>query len=669
MAEKLKFIVEVDSATGVARMRDVKAAEEGLTDSIKRQDKATKGLNSTFKTMIGVMGSLVAGYTLKGLASDLLDAARSTENYKTRLKVLLGTVEEGNRLFKEMSAYAGAVPFEFEAIMESATQLSGIMKGGVDEIKAWMPLIGDLAAASGFDIKTTTEQVIRMYSTGAASADLFRERGVLAMMGFQAGVSYSADETRKKMVEAWQEVDSKFRGATKEMAATWDGMTSMVSDKWFRLRNLIMEAGVFDELKTQLGEVNELFGDWIEMNDALLRQEVPKFIEDTKTALKSIWDIVSYDPAIIEYGIVGLAFGGKKGAVLLGSMAHMKTWAENLAKALGMASAGVLGFKEIATANFKELEELVRAGESAMQGPYYRGKIPARGNKSSGISPGESGVGEDYYKGISEDWLKVTSDFEEMEKELHQRRTEYFSQALGDWNAVSQEFYNAEYERDRLQAESFLAIRDEMRMEDLDRLQAVMDAETQIIGQAMRQQEGMEARKAEIAGIAWKGGLDNVEFALREFGKKSKTAFTAFKAVAIANTIIATYSAAQKSYDAMADIPYVGPALGAAAAAAAIAAGMARVSAIQSTTADGGGAVGTYSASPTTGLPTSTASTPAPVTPGPGQGQPGVYIHIEGDSINDEEYLERWAERISDMVENRDVFLMASNSQVAEQLA
>ena len=63
---------------------------------------------------------------------------------------------------------------------------------------------------------------------------------------------------------------------------------------------------------------------------------------------------------------------------------------------------------------------------------------------------------------------------------------------------------------------------------------------------------------------------------------ESRKMFEIGKTAAIAETIVSTYSSAQKSYDAMASIPYVGPALGAAAAAAAIVGGLARVSAIES---------------------------------------------------------------------------------------
>lgn len=214
---------------------------------------ATKQLFSLKNIIITVAG----GYGLKKLSWAFLDAARVSENYRLRLNALLGSAKEGNRLFDAMSKYAAKVPFKYREIMSAATQLAGVMKGGVDEVKSWMPLIGDLAAASGLVIQKTTEQIIRMYAAGAAAADLFRERGILAMLGFTAGVKYSAAETRKMLIEAWLDPQSKFRGLTEEMANTWDGLVSMMSDKWFMFRNDLMEAGTFDFLKAGLKMVND----------------------------------------------------------------------------------------------------------------------------------------------------------------------------------------------------------------------------------------------------------------------------------------------------------------------------------------------------------------------------------------------------------------------------
>lgn len=77
--------------------------------------------------------------------------------------------------------------------------------------------------------------------------------------------------------------------------------------------------------------------------------------------------------------------------------------------------------------------------------------------------------------------------------------------------------------------------------------------------------------------------------ALMEYNGVNKAAFEAGKAVSIATTTVQTYEAAQKSYSALAGIPFVGPALGAAAAAAAVASGLIKVKKIKETKWSGGG--------------------------------------------------------------------------------
>ena len=196
-----------------------------------------------------------------------IQAADVAEGFGVRLEVLLGSVKEGNRLFEDMAMFAGKVPFEYEKIMGASTALAGVMKGGVDEINAWMPMIADLAATTGLTLEDTTSQVIRMYSAGAASADMFRERGVLAMLGFQAGVSYSAEETREMMMKSWKKAGSQFAGATDKLALTWSGMTSMLADKWFAFRTMVMKSGVFDWMKSALSTLNEFLDDAFETGE------------------------------------------------------------------------------------------------------------------------------------------------------------------------------------------------------------------------------------------------------------------------------------------------------------------------------------------------------------------------------------------------------------------
>ncbi|HUX57667.1 MAG TPA: hypothetical protein VMV77_11890 [Bacteroidales bacterium] len=220
----------------------------------QKMAKMKKVMGGVTKTIFSLKGALV-GLGLGIIARSFVDAASTAEQYRVRLEVLLGSVSEASRMFKDMSAYAAEVPHTYQEIMASATMLSGIMKGGVDEIKAWMPMIGDLAAAYGMTIQDTTSQVVRMYSAGASAADMFREKGILTMLGFQYGVKYSVDETQKMMFDAWNKTDSKFKGATDKLGKTWKGLTSMMSDRWFQVRNKVMAAGLFDMIKKGISDV------------------------------------------------------------------------------------------------------------------------------------------------------------------------------------------------------------------------------------------------------------------------------------------------------------------------------------------------------------------------------------------------------------------------------
>lgn len=635
MTEKLKFIVEVDSATGVARLRGVKGAEDNLTKSMQRQDKAAKGLSKSLKGMVGALGGFLAFRSITSAMKDWVTLAGVQQEAVAGMEQAMRsmgryTPELRDRLIETAEALQTVTTIGDEATIAGQKFLLTYKNIGDDVLPHASAVMLDLAALMGGDTKMAANML------GKASMGLsgeLRRVGITIDENIAKGGDFAA---------ILKEIEKQVGGQAEALARTGIG-------PWKQLGN------IWGDAKEDLGELTLLLTrEWMPM----LREWV-----DLVKEIAEYWTFVLTPPDVVR------TLESRRGAIIkqLGNLEGLqrKGYGSDLLKHM-------FGFNaEELAAKIEGLKAELLTVSRSIHTEKDKGKW-----KGTKIEGGGGGGAEDYsaeyYAGAMEEWQNVTAGFEGMEKDLQDRRTLYFSETLNEWTRISQEFYDAEYERDAQRAAEFIEIRENMRLQDLDALQAAMDAETAIIGQAMRQQEATEAAKAEIARTAWHGAIDDVVYALGEFGKHSKTAFTAFKAAAIAQTIIATYSAAQKSYDALADIPYIGPALGAAAAAAAIAAGMARVAAIQSTTPEGGaggGAVGTYPASPSTGLPTSRTPAPAPITQGPGQGGPGVYIHIEGDSINDEAYLEQWAEKISKLVENRDVYLMASNSQYAESLS
>ena len=387
----IRLGVIVDGAKAIAGSKQVGNALNFMSRKARATQAVFRSMTQNVRSLGRTLFSLktaIAAVGLGLLVRSFITAASVTEQFQVRLQVLLGSVQEGKRLFEEMSAFAGRVPFEFEHVMGAATQLSGVMRGGVEEIKTWMPLIGDLAAVSGLTLQQTTEQVIRMYSAGAASADLFRERGITAMLGFQMGVSVSAEETRKRLMESWKKTDSQFRGATGLLAQTWTGTMSMLSDKWFQFRNNIMEGGLFDYIKATARTIDEEIGNALggskeagkRISDTIIETfeslliGTASLIDTITPLLSSITTVIGrlYDgfmalpPWIREIGIMGALLFGKKGKVALIALSATGEHVANVIEATShmmegrMSVSNWLAFKSGDTKQLDRIREQVK---------------------------------------------------------------------------------------------------------------------------------------------------------------------------------------------------------------------------------------------------------------------------------------------------------------------
>jgi hypothetical protein len=282
----------------IIRLKDL--ATKSIRELTKSLDKLSKrGFGAAKKAASVFLGTLrkvtkavfswrgaIAGIGMGALIKSFIDAASKAENLRVRLSTLTGSLREGNRLFKEMAELASQVPHTFEEIMEGATRLIGVVEGGVDQVKQLMPLILDLSTATGLAVNDVTAQVIRMWSAGAAAADMFRERGVLAMLGFQAGAKHSVAETRKMLIEAWESPISKFRGASEALADTWTGLMSMLQDAWFQFRVSVMESGLFQMMKAGVKSIVDAVKELRE--DGKLDEWAKEISDSLVTAIRTI---------------------------------------------------------------------------------------------------------------------------------------------------------------------------------------------------------------------------------------------------------------------------------------------------------------------------------------------------------------------------------------------
>jgi len=137
--------------------------------------------------------------------------------------------------------------------------------------------------------------------------------------------------------------------------------------------------------------------------------------------------------------------------------------------------------------------------------------------------------------------------------------------------------------------EEFLSRGDDLAMKSYESELAALEAyyerkKTKLLQAGFTEEqitEQSEAAKQRIrenyqlkAAQGFSGMFGNIAKAAQAFGKKG---FAVWKAMAMAQAMVDTYSSAVAAFKAMAGLPVIGPALGAAAAAAAIAAGLANV--------------------------------------------------------------------------------------------
>ena len=313
----------------------------GLGKAVSDARKAGTRINAGFakigravkRATIAVVAFGAAGAALTvAFTRSVIKAADTSEQFRLRLNAMLGSVEEGAKTFKAMTEFASRVPFEFEEIMSSATQLAGIVKGGSQEIAQLMPLIADLAAVSGLSIQQTTEQIVRSFAAGIGAADLFRERGISSMLGFQAGATVSAADTRRQIINEWNKTGSQFRGASEDLATTWSGITSMLSDRWFQFKNLVADAGLFDIAKNAadglVQKLNELadsgrLNEFAQETSDTLVKLVNATVRGVAFVVDKLIGIIEFfrrNPLVGEFGLVGFVFFGPAGAAGLGAI-------------------------------------------------------------------------------------------------------------------------------------------------------------------------------------------------------------------------------------------------------------------------------------------------------------------------------------------------------------
>ena len=294
------------------------------------------GLNNLRSAVFSVQSAILG--IGSGLAvKSILDVGANVEQLRLRFAFLFKGVQEGDKAFKGLIDFASKVPFTLEEIQAGAGNLAVVTKNA-EELNEILKLTGNVASVTGLDFRTTAEQIQRSFSSGIGSADLFRERGVRALLGFKAGAEVTVEATKKRFRELFGQ-GGEFEKATEVLSTTFTGTLSMLSDKLFKFKLETGQAGFFDFIKQGLVEINNLIENNAELIGVFGAKLSAGLIEATKQivlgsaviiqALKPVFEFVigsignlfnllqTLPSTVRTVGVVGFLMLGSKGKLLV----------------------------------------------------------------------------------------------------------------------------------------------------------------------------------------------------------------------------------------------------------------------------------------------------------------------------------------------------------------
>ena len=135
----------------IARDR-TRQALGGLQGALGKLKRSIFSIQSAF---IGIGAGLVT--------RNLINTGKNLENLRTRLKFLLKDTNEGAKAFDNMVKFASKVPFSLEEI-QAGSGILATVTDNADDLQKMLEITGNVAAVTGLDFRTASEQIQRSVS-------------------------------------------------------------------------------------------------------------------------------------------------------------------------------------------------------------------------------------------------------------------------------------------------------------------------------------------------------------------------------------------------------------------------------------------------------------------------------------------------------------------------
>lgn len=458
--------------------------------TVRAFNSVNRGLGNVKRNVFNLRNALI-GIGGAAVLKGFFDAGVQIENLGVQLNALFGSAQRGQRALEQVTKFAATTPFELRNVQQGITALAVVAdkaeESGVS-FEELLKITGNTATLLGNDFALASLQVQRSFSAGISSAELFRERGVRAMAGFQEGVRVSVDDSIKGLAKAFG-TGGEFGKLTDELAKTTFGTISNLKDAFFQFQ-VAVASGFFPALKRELGDLRKVveenkktledYGEAVGENLVKGFERSKEVIVAITPALRTFKNVfngiidgfLKLPPEVQNTGIILSLLFGKKFLVGLGalSLAANNTDEMNLALAkiglflakgqqtiadkLGLDDISAEATEEILSLNQQIADLTKKISIAKEEGPlevtiraFYedhifrllqndldktKGKISSLTQAMDGFKTG--------FKGAMQDAIKITDDFQKLGKKAFDGFADSLTDAIMTGKANFKEF-------------------------------------------------------------------------------------------------------------------------------------------------------------------------------------------------------------------------------------
>lgn len=241
----------------------VNQSSRGVANGLANVANRAKG---GIAVLAGYKGALLGYNTaMAGLALNFIGPAAEMERFNVQLTSLEGSSAGAEKAMAWISDFATRTPLEMNQTVAAYAKLKAF---GVDPMNGSLQAMVDTMAATGGGAeqldglvmalgqswtkgKLQSEEALQMLERGVPVWDL-----LAAKMGKSAAevqeLATQGKLGREEITLLIEALGEKNAGASEGMSKTWDGIISNIRDSWTRFQLMVMDAGVFDSLKSKL---------------------------------------------------------------------------------------------------------------------------------------------------------------------------------------------------------------------------------------------------------------------------------------------------------------------------------------------------------------------------------------------------------------------------------